>query len=117
MLMLIKKGDALTVQNIEYVMSLVDGGEDSQIAKLADANCICITSKGRPVKAKTLGQQKYIDAIKKCTIFFSNLPSKISYIHNIKIGKVKNGLKISLLKIFIIVIINDVIKIVKNILN
>lgn len=68
MLMLIKKGDALTIQNIEYVMSLVDGGEDSQISKLADANCICITSKGRPVKAKTLGQQKYIDAIKNNTV-------------------------------------------------
>ncbi len=68
MLMLIKKGDALTAQNIEYVMSLVDNGEDQQISKLADANCICITSKGRPVKAKTIGQQKYIDAIKNNTI-------------------------------------------------
>ncbi len=67
-LMLIKKGDALTAQNIEYIISLVDNGEDGQISKLADANCICITSKGRPVKAKTLGQQKYIDAIKNNTI-------------------------------------------------
>jgi phosphate starvation-inducible PhoH-like protein len=32
------------------------------------ADCVCITSKGRPVKPKTLGQKKYIEAIRDNTI-------------------------------------------------
>ena len=68
MLILINKGEAVTAQNIEYIMSLVDDNDDEQIARLADSNCICITSKGRAVKPKTLGQQKYVDAICNNTI-------------------------------------------------
>lgn len=31
-------------------------------------DCICVTSKGRPVKPKTIGQKRYCDAIKNNTI-------------------------------------------------
>ncbi len=68
LLELISKGEAVTDQSIEYVFSLVADGEESQIAALSSSNCICITAKGKPVKAKTLGQQKYLDAIKNNTI-------------------------------------------------
>lgn len=65
---IINKGEAITDQNIDYVASLVEDGEDNRITDITDADCICITSKGKPVKPKTLGQKQYIEAIKNNTI-------------------------------------------------
>lgn len=65
---LLNKGETLNEQNVNYVISLVSDGEDDRISNLADGDCICITAKGRPVKAKTLGQQNYINAIKSSTV-------------------------------------------------
>ncbi len=65
---MINKGEQITEQNIQYAATLVRDGEDDKIGKLLNSDCVCITSKGKPVKAKTLGQKKYIDAIKKNTI-------------------------------------------------
>jgi len=65
---MINKGEQITDQNIDYVASLVEDGEDSKIEDITDADCICITSKGKPVKPKTLGQKQYIEAIKNNTI-------------------------------------------------
>ena len=44
-------------------------GEDSEdkVARLA-GDCICVTSKGKPIKPKTLGQRTYCDDIKNNTI-------------------------------------------------
>lgn len=68
LLSMITKGETITEQTVDYIFSLVRDGEDSQIDNLADSGCICITAKGKPVKAKTLGQKKYLDAIAKNTI-------------------------------------------------
>ena len=68
LLKMINKGEQITEQNIDYVASLVDDGEDSKISHFTDGNCICITSKGKPIKPKTLGQKQYIEAIRKNTI-------------------------------------------------
>ena len=68
LLSLIAKGEQLNQQNIDYVINMVEDGEDSKISALTDADCICITSKGRPVKPKTLGQRKYIEAIRDNTV-------------------------------------------------
>ncbi|WP_277668470.1 PhoH family protein [Caproiciproducens galactitolivorans] len=67
LLTLINRGEALSEQNVRYCNSLVNEGSESKIEMLA-GDCICITSKGKPVKAKTLGQKKYCNAIKKNTI-------------------------------------------------
>ncbi|QEY35833.1 phosphate starvation-inducible protein PhoH [Caproiciproducens galactitolivorans] len=67
LLTLINRGEALSEQNVRYCISLVNEGSESKIEMLA-GDCICITSKGKPVKAKTLGQKKYCNAIKKNTI-------------------------------------------------
>ncbi|MCH5193669.1 MAG: PhoH family protein [Oscillospiraceae bacterium] len=64
---LIKKGETINEQNIRYVSSMVDEGVQEQVAQLADGG-ICVTSSGKVVKAKTLGQKKYVDAISKNTI-------------------------------------------------
>lgn len=68
LLTFINRGETLNEQNIRYVMTLAADGDESGIEKLADTDCICITSKGRPVKPKTIGQKKYVDAIRKNTV-------------------------------------------------
>ena len=68
LLLRLNKGETLNEQNVGYVLSLVDDGDEDKLAKLSENGCICITSKGRPVKPKTLGQQKYVDAIRDNTI-------------------------------------------------
>lgn len=74
LLTLVNKGEILSDQNVRYVLSLVnDGNEDKLTTMVGD--CICITSKGRPVKAKTLGQKKYIEAMKENTITLAAGPA------------------------------------------
>lgn len=74
MLLLIKKGERLNEQNIRYVMSMVNEGSGRKLEKLM-SNAICITSRGKPVKAKTLGQEQYIKAIQDNTIVFGIGPA------------------------------------------
>ena len=64
---LINKGESLNEQNVRYVTSLVDEGDEDQL-KGMNGDCICMTTKGRPVKPKTLGQEKYVQAIRDNTI-------------------------------------------------
>ncbi len=64
---LINKGENLNEQNIRYIISLVKEGNDDKLSSLG-SDCICISAKGKPIKAKTLGQKKYVDAIRKNTV-------------------------------------------------
>ena len=68
LLALIEKGENITTQNVNYIMGLIDDGNAEKIDDLRDMECLIVTSKGRPVKPKTLGQQKYVNAIKSNTI-------------------------------------------------
>lgn len=68
LIVMIKKGEEITDRTVEYVSSLVEDGEEESITSVTDANCICITAKGKPIKPKTVGQRKYIDAIKNNTV-------------------------------------------------
>ena len=67
LLLLMKKGQTLDEQNVRYVMTLVGDGQSDKLCAMM-ANCVCITSRGKPVKAKTLGQEKYLEAITNNTI-------------------------------------------------
>lgn len=67
LLSLINKGEALTEQNVRYVMAMVQEGTEEKVAALAN-DVVCITTTGKPVKAKTLGQKKYLEAIRTNTI-------------------------------------------------
>ena len=67
LLMLINKGEALSDQNVRYVLSLVNEGTEDKLSGLI-GDCICMTAKGKPVKPKTLGQKKYVEAIRQNTI-------------------------------------------------
>ena len=58
------RGEQISQQNVNYVISLVRDGQQDKIAQMGK-DVICVTTKGRPVKAKTVGQQKYVEAIQK----------------------------------------------------
>ncbi len=61
------KGENIDEQNVRYVLGLVRAGQDDKIGELS-RDVICVTAKGKPIKAKTLGQKKYVDAILKNTV-------------------------------------------------
>ena len=61
------KGENIDGQNVRYVLGLVRAGQDDKIGELS-RDVICVTAKGKPIKAKTLGQKKYVDAIMKNTV-------------------------------------------------
>ncbi len=71
---LLGRGEALCEQNILYTISMVEDGLEQSLGTLG-ADVVCITSKGKPVKSKTLGQTKYIKAIKDNTITFGIGPA------------------------------------------
>ncbi|MBR5389751.1 MAG: PhoH family protein [Clostridia bacterium] len=62
LLQLAARGEQISQQNVNYVISLVRDGQEDKIAQMGK-DVICVTTRGRPVKAKTVGQQKYVDAI------------------------------------------------------
>ncbi len=64
LLQLAARGEQISQQNVNYVISLVRDGQEDKISQMGK-DVICVTTKGRPVKAKTVGQQKYVDAIQK----------------------------------------------------
>lgn len=61
------KGEVIREQNVRYVINMVREGHDSEIDELS-RDIVCITAKGKPIKAKTLGQRKYINSIQNNTI-------------------------------------------------
>lgn len=67
LLSLAAKGEVIDEQRVRYLITLVREGNDDQIAQMAK-DVVCITAKGKPIKAKTVGQQKYMKAIAKNTI-------------------------------------------------
>ncbi len=71
---LINTGETLNEQNIRYVINLVHDGMEDEVSRLAE-DVVCITAKGRPLKAKTIGQKKYLDAIRQNTITFGVGPA------------------------------------------
>ena len=64
---MIGDGETLSEQSIEYVISAVKDGQDEGLEDCSK-DVICITNRGKPIKAKTIGQKKYIKAIKSNTV-------------------------------------------------
>ena len=61
------KGETIDEQRVRYLITLVKEGNADQVSKIAK-DVVCITAKGKPIKAKTVGQQNYMKAISKNTI-------------------------------------------------
>lgn len=62
---MISMGTELSEQSVDYAINTVLSGEP--LESFGD-DCICVTTRGKPIKAKTAGQKKYIEAIKKNTV-------------------------------------------------
>ena len=67
LLSLAAKGEVIDEQKVRYLVDLVKSGNEDKISTMAQ-DVVCVTAKGKPIKAKTLGQQKYLKAIAKNTI-------------------------------------------------
>ena len=67
LLRLAAKGEMIDEQRVRYLITLVNEGNDEQVAQMAK-DVVCITAKGKPIKAKTVGQQKYLKAIANNTV-------------------------------------------------
>jgi len=64
---LCSKTDELSEQSVQYAIDMVTAGQGAELEALGDA-CICVTAKGKPIKAKTVGQKQYVESIRKNTI-------------------------------------------------
>ncbi|MBR2651027.1 MAG: PhoH family protein [Clostridia bacterium] len=64
---MIGDGETISRETVEYVIGLVKDGL-SEEGELHTGNVIAVTNRGKPIKAKTIGQKKYIDAIKNNTV-------------------------------------------------
>ena len=67
LLTLSAKGEAISEQNVRYIIELVRTGNEGRIAQLA-GDVVCVTAKGKPIKPKTLGQKAYVQAIARNTV-------------------------------------------------
>ena len=67
LLALASKGEVIDEQRVRYLITLVSEGNEHQVSQMAK-DVVCITAKGKPIKAKTVGQQTYMKAIQKNTV-------------------------------------------------
>ena len=67
LLTLSAKGEVINAQHVRYVIGLCRSGQSERVAELTQ-DVICITSKGRPVKPKTIGQKQYVDSVMQNTV-------------------------------------------------
>ncbi|WP_051533531.1 PhoH family protein [Anaerovibrio sp. RM50] len=71
---LYRQGNAITMHEVRYSIGLVKGGKGEALHSLF-GDTILVTSRGRHVRPKTLGQRVYVDAIKKNSITFGVGPA------------------------------------------
>jgi phosphate starvation-inducible PhoH-like protein len=65
---------SITAQNVHYAVRMVVEGQESELSALDD-DCICMTMRAKPIKAKTVGQSRYVEAIRNHTIVFGLGPA------------------------------------------
>lgn len=68
------RGNQITEQNVNYVLSLSAENQTEAVVEL-DKDIVCHTISGKPVKAKTIGQKQYLNAIDKHMIVFGVGPA------------------------------------------
>ena len=74
LLSLAQNGTEIEEQNVNYAISL--GAEEKEgLLSEIDSDCICHTINGKPVKPKTLGQKKYVAAIRHNMLVFGLGPA------------------------------------------
>lgn len=74
LLKLSERGNTITEQNVDYILSLAKEKSPVSMAEI-DKDLIAFTIQGKPVKPKTLGQKKYVDAIREKMMVFGVGPA------------------------------------------
>ncbi len=71
---IIKKGEGITEQSVNYIIDSLDDKNIEKVKELS-SHTICMTIAGKPVAPKTIGQQNYIEKIRKNTVVFGVGPA------------------------------------------
>ena len=71
----VKNNKPLSEQKIIYAITLATEGDEEKLRDATDSDCVCVTSKGKPIRSKTLGQKKYIEEMNKNSIVFGIGPA------------------------------------------
>ena len=74
LIQLAEYSEEISETTARYVIDMVKDGRDKELLDLSD-DCICITTRGKPIKARTVGQKYYVDAIRKNTVIFGVGPA------------------------------------------
>jgi phosphate starvation-inducible PhoH-like protein len=72
---MINRGETINEQTVRYITSVVDDNTTKIKLKQFSSDGICVTTSGKVIKPKTIGQKQYVDAIKKNTIVFGVGPA------------------------------------------
>ena len=70
----IKAGEGIDKSKLVYCIELAKENNLDEISKLS-RDVFAVTSHGKPIKCKTLGQKRYVDAIRKNTVVFGVGPA------------------------------------------
>jgi len=74
LLQMLETGQPVTQQTVRYVAAMVSDGEGQELQTLTDGG-ICLTATGKVVRARTVGQKRYVTAMQKHTIVFGIGPA------------------------------------------
>lgn len=74
LLALANRNEVIGEQEVRYVMSQVEAGNEEELVDLGK-DVVCISTRGVPVKAKTLGQKRYLACIESNNIVFGIGPA------------------------------------------
>ena len=64
---MVRHTNEITDQSVRYVVDMMSSGNGGELSAIG-SDCIFVTAKGKPVKAKTAGQSRYVEAIRKNTV-------------------------------------------------
>lgn len=64
----ISKGESVSEQSLDYAIALVRNNLEQTMQEVNEADCVCVTARGKPVKPKTVGQKQYIEAMRQHTV-------------------------------------------------
>ena len=78
----LRKGEKIDKSRINYAVELAKEGQADQIDAIMQ-DVVAVTARGRQVRCKTLGQRKYVKAVKENTVTFAVGPAGTgkTYLH------------------------------------
>jgi phosphate starvation-inducible PhoH-like protein len=74
LIFLVKQGNRLDKQDLKYAIELLLKGKGDDLKDLLK-DVICVTSTGKSIKPKTIGQKRYLDSIRSNDIVFGIGPA------------------------------------------